>query len=251
MLHVQNLSCVYGKRTILDSISFQAKPGEILAILGPNGVGKSTLLKCLSQNLLSYSGDIFLDDINITQYSDRERSKRIAWVPQQVPASSMTVFDAVLLGRRPHIQFNPTEKDLAICAQVIESMDIAPLALQRIDQISGGEFQKVQLCRALAQEPHVLMLDEPSNNLDLSSQYTTLNHVNTIVKSKDVSTIMSVHDINLAIQYADTFVILKEGTIAAYGDRTVITEQLIKSVYGINVDIIYHKDLPIVVPQQK
>ena len=95
------------------------------------------------------------------------------------------------------------------------------------------------------------MLDEPSNNLDLSSQYTTLNHVNTIIKSKDVSTIMSVHDINLAIQYADIFVILKEGTIAAYGDRTVITEQLIKSVYGINVDIIYHKDLPIVVPQQK
>lgn len=248
MLQICNLNYSYGSRKILDSISFKANKGEIVALLGPNGVGKSTLLKCLAYALKPSSASIFVKGKDVHSIKYRERSKIISWVPQHVPVSSMTVFDAVLLGRKPYINFQPAQNDLEICANALEALGISSLALCHIDRISGGEYQKVQLCRAFAQEPQLLILDEPSNNLDLPSQYTTLSLVSSIVRNNNICTIMSMHDINLALQYADRFLFLSEGQLIASGDKSIITEALIKQVYGITVEIIFHKGKPLVVP---
>lgn len=248
-LEVSGVCYTYGKERVLDGVSFEAKENSIVSILGANGAGKTTLLKCLCNILRPNSGSITLDGREMLALKGEALARRVGFVPQRVPVSAMTVFDAVLLGRKPHVKLAVTKKDLEIVSEILEAMGLTPLALRHLHQISGGEFQKVHIARALAQEPQILILDEPSNNLDMANQHKSLHLVEAIARQRGMCTIMTMHDVNLALHYSDVFLFLAKGKVLAFGGKEIITEGLMREVYGVESEIIDHKGVPFVVPK--
>lgn len=248
MMSVEKLEFSYGSRKILDDISFDADSKNIISILGPNGVGKTTLLKCLCNVHQPQSGSISIDDKNILSLSKRELAQHVAYVPQKTVPVRSTVFDYVLIGRRPYIDIDASKKDMDIAWSIVHTMDLDDLAVKYMDSISGGEFQKVQLARALVQEPEVLILDEPTSNLDISNAHKTMHMIHDIVKKRNVCTIMTMHDLNLAIHFSDRFIFIKNGTIDAFGGYELITSEIIDRIYGIDVEIINSHGRPYVIP---
>ncbi|MDR2698531.1 MAG: ABC transporter ATP-binding protein [Candidatus Methanoplasma sp.] len=249
MMNVKDLSFSYGTTKILDKVSFDADDNQIISILGPNGAGKTTLLKCICNIHDPEEGSVMIDGVNILDLKGREQAKNIAFVPQSAPVSRLSVFDSILMGRKPHIEWSATRSDIDKVSSVIDALGMSHLSLRYMDQISGGEFQKAQIARAIVQEPRVLVLDEPTNNLDISNQHTTMHMIEHAVRSRGVCTIMTMHDINLAVHYSDRFLFLKGGRAAAYGGVEVITEGLIRKVYGMHAEIVHHKGIPFVVPR--
>jgi iron complex transport system ATP-binding protein len=249
MLSVNDIHFLYGKRKILDGVSFEAESNETVSILGPNGVGKTTLIRCLCGVHRPQRGSVEIDGINILDLKGTELAKKIGYVPQYAPRSRTTVYDTVLMGRRPYIDMTITRADLEKVGEMIDMMGLSEMALKFITQISGGEFQKVQIARALVQEPRVLVLDEPTNNLDVSHQHLTMHMVIDTVRSKGICTLMTMHDINLAIHYSDRLMFFKDGKTAACGGPEIIDEKLIKRIYGIDSDVIEHNGVPFVVPR--
>lgn len=249
MLSVKDIHFSYGSREILKGISFDAEENSIISILGSNGAGKTTLLKCMCHIHNPNSGSVTVDGKDVIGLGGKELAKNIGYVPQSVPVSRMTVFDSVLIGRRPYIEFSVSKTDIEKTSSVIDALDLSHLSLRYMDEISGGEFQKVQIARAMVQEPKVLILDEPTNNLDITNQHVTMHMVEDAVRSRGMCTIMTMHDINLAIHYSDRFLFLSGGEVAAYGGMDVIDEDLIKKVYGIDADVLRHRGVPFVVPR--
>ena len=249
MLSVRDLMFRYGETPILKGVSFDAEPNTIISILGPNGTGKTTLLKCLCNLHRPQEGSITIDGKEVLEMPNREIAKHIGFVPQSTPPSRNTVFDTALIGRKPHMDWGMTKRDYEITWEILKALKLDHLALRKSNEISGGEFQKVQIARAIIQEPDVLILDEPSNNLDISNQHRTMHTIMDFVRSRGMCTIMTMHDINLAVHYSDKLLFLKDGKVAAYGGMEIVTEDLIEQVYGIESEIIYHRGVPLVVPR--
>lgn len=250
MLDVRKLNFSYGERRILKDISFKAESNTVVSILGSNGAGKTTMLKCINKLLKPDSGEVYVDDVNVLELENKDLARSIGFVPQSVPVSRMTVFDSVLIGRKPHFELTASKKDIAITGDVIDALGLSKLSLRYLNEISGGEFQKVQIARAIVQEPKVLILDEPTNNLDITNQHITMHMVEDAVRARGMCTIMTMHDINLAIHYSDKFLFLSGGEVAAYGGMDIIDEELIRKVYGIDADVIRHRGVPFIVPRQ-
>lgn len=206
MIKAENISFSYQKgKHVLDRVSFSLSDGQSLAILGNNGAGKSTLLKCIDRILKPESGTVLVDGENVYDMSGTEMARKIAYVPQHSHASDMTVFDAVLLGRKPYIKWDAAAEDRQIVSEILHQMKLEDYALRNISELSGGEAQKVMLARALAQQPKVLLLDEPTSSLDPRNQHEVLQLVRSIAKEKQISVITVLHDLNLAIRYYDRF----------------------------------------------
>ena len=248
MLSVRDIEFSYGERKILDGISFDADENSIISILGPNGTGKTTLLKCMCNLHRPQGGSILVDGKDVLAMPGREIAKHIGYVPQSTVPTRNTVFDTALIGRKPHMDWGMSKKDYDITWETLRALKLDHLALCKANEISGGEYQKVQIARAIIQEPKVLILDEPTNNLDISNQHRTMHTIMDFVRSRGMCTIMTMHDINLAVHYSDRFLFMKDGKIVAYGGPEVITEDLIRDVYNIESEIIYHKGVPLVVP---
>lgn len=248
MLNVDAIEFSYGESKVIDGLSFQAGDDEVISILGPNGVGKTTLLKCLCNFQIPQKGSITIDGKDVSDLSSRELAKNIGYVPQRASSNRSTVFDSALIGRRPYIEISATKKDLDITWSVLEALGLDGLYLRYVDEISGGELQKVQIARAMVQEPRILILDEPTNNLDIANQHVTMHTIIDAVRSKGMCTIMTMHDINLAVHYSDRLMFMKDGKIKAYGGPEIISEELIFDVYGIRSDVIMHKGVPFVIP---
>lgn len=250
MIEVKDLRFRYnkGSEDVLKGISFDSEENAIISILGPNGTGKTTFLKCMCGVHRPTSGTVTVDGKDIFSLSGRELSKEIAFVPQSVPVSRLSVFDTVLVGRRPYFEMSPTKVDIAKVSDVIDGLGMKDLALKYVDEISGGEYQKTQIARAIVQEPSVLVLDEPANNLDIANQHLTMKMITEAVRSRGMCTIMTMHDINLALHYSDRFLFLNHGVVEAYGGKEIITKELIDKVYGVPMDVINHRGLPLVVP---
>lgn len=249
MIDVRDIWFSYGKNEVLKGISFQSVENTVISILGPNGTGKTTFLKCVCGVHRPSSGEILVDGTDISKLGGRELAKKIAFVPQSAPTSRMSVFDSILIGRKPYIEWGATKKDIDKVTEIIDALGMSDIALKYTDEISGGEFQKAQIARAIVQEPSVLILDEPTNNLDISNQHRTMHMIMDIVRERGMCTIMTMHDINLAVHYSDKLMFIKDGRIIAYGGTEIVTEELIREVYGIESDIIYHKGVPLVVPK--
>ena len=245
MIEARNLRFSYGEREVLRGISLEVGEGEFVAILGPNGAGKSTLLKCLA-GILRCEG-VFLKDRPVRDYSPRELSRILAYVPQRVEPGFLTVFDTVLLGRRPYMGLTPSEKDLKVVEEALKRLGIEELALKRTNEISGGELQKVSIARALAQEPEILLMDEPTNNLDLKSQLEVMRLARDFAK-EGRTVIVVMHDVNLALRFAKRFVFMKDGKTIADGGFEVVDPAIFREVYGVNVEIGEIKGVPVVVP---
>ena len=247
MITVKDLSYAYGDREVLREIEFYVNYGETLFIVGPNGSGKTTLLKCLA-NILKPKGAIYIEGQELLQLPRREIAKRIGYLPQRGEVSNLTVFDAILLGRKPYMSWGPSQRDLKIVNEIVDALELKDLALRRLTELSGGELQKVLIARALVQEPKIILLDEPTNNLDLKNQVEIMKLLKRIVIERGVAAIITTHDLNLAALYADKIIMLKEGRITAIGGVDVLNPENIEKVYGVKPKIVQHDGRPIILP---
>ncbi len=235
ILDVIDLKFRYNGKNILDGISFNLSEGEMLAVVGVNGAGKTTLIKCLCGILKPEKGNVFIDGRDTGRMGRAERARRIGYVPQRYSDADISVFDAVLLGRKPHMGWSSTRNDLRITEEVLCSLHLDSMALKPISNLSGGELQKVIIGRALAQEPDLLVLDEPTSNLDLKNQMEIMDILSRVAKQRELSTIVAMHDINTALRFADRFLMLKDGRIHSVLPRSSVTEESICQVLGVNV----------------
>lgn len=248
ILVVDEVEFAYGSRPILKDIKFRVERGEVLAILGNNGAGKSTLLKCLNRILKPRRGTILLEDQNLSRLSSLEVAQRLGYVAQRHQVTRFTVFDAVLLGRRPHVKWGLARQDLEVVHQVLRLLGLEDYALRYLDELSGGELQKVVIARAFAQEPQALLLDEPTSNLDLKNQLEVLDLVRRAVRKQKIAAIVVLHDLNLALRFADKFLFLKDHTVYACGEKEIMTPENIAAVYGVPVLVEELRGIPVVVP---
>ncbi|HSA38285.1 MAG TPA: ABC transporter ATP-binding protein [Methanoregula sp.] len=237
ILNVADLSFRYNSHPVLQDVGCTASPGEIVAILGPNGAGKTTLLRCLNAMLRPRTGTIMLGEQDILSLSRREIAQSMAYVPQHIEPPKVTAFDAILLGRRPWIGWDMRRDDVLKVQSIIDQLGLANLAMRHVDAMSGGELQKVAIARALVQEPRVLLLDEPTSSLDLKNQHGIMQFIRSIVRIHRLTALMTMHDLNLALHYADKFVLVKEGRVFGAGGEEIITPEMIEEVYGIPVTI--------------
>ncbi len=250
VLTVDGVTFQYRSRPVLKEIDFSVNHHELLAILGPNGVGKTTLLKCMNAILCPKIGTVLVDNVDVLGLDQMSIARKIGYVSQRTQPGRITVFDAILLGRRPHITWRTSEQDLKIVNGAIDSLHMEQLSLQYLDEMSGGEQQKVNIARALVQQPEVLLLDEPTSSLDLKNQLEILTLIKKIVQGHEVSAIMTMHDLNLALRYADKFVFLKDGMIFAAGDRKCVTPEVISAVYDVSVAVEELHGYSIIIPTE-
>lgn len=238
MLTVENLSYHYkGGPIILNQVSFSVEDGRFLAILGNNGVGKSTMLKCFNKILTPTGGKVLMDGDDLVRLSGRELARRIAFVAQNVPSTQMTVHDIVMLGRRPYMKWNFTEADHKIVHEAMDRLGVSHLRGRFLNQLSGGERQKVMLARALAQRPKVLLLDEPTSSLDIQNQYHVLQIVQDICREDGITAVVVIHDLNLALRFCDRFLLLRQGSVYRCGGQDILDRQALKDVYHVDAEI--------------
>lgn len=240
MISVQDLHFSYpcGKK-VLNNIHFNLEKGSFLAVLGNNGVGKSTLIKCFNRILKPDQGKILMGDKNLLELPVKEIAKQVAFVAQFCPTTAMTVHDTVMLGRKPYMKWGVREKDHQIVHEAMDRLNIPHFMHGRyINELSGGERQKVFLARALAQEPDLLLLDEPTSNLDIKNQYEAIQLISNICHKDQISAIMVIHDINAALHFCDQFLFLKEGKLHSFGDSSIVCEESIKEVFDIKAKVL-------------
>ncbi len=238
-LKVVGVDVYYKSYKALSNIEFEVKPGEVTSILGPNGSGKTTLLRTIAKVLKPRCGTIYLDSKSIYEIDDREYAKIVGYLPQQqVVSASMKVFDVVALGRRPYVTWTLGKRDLEVIWNAMKLLEVDQFAYRNVDELSGGERQRVMCARVLAQEPRVLLLDEPVTHLDLRYQIEFLELVKKLTKERNLITIMSLHDLNLAMRYSDEVILMRRGLIYSIGKPDeVLTPQAIRSVFGVEVEI--------------
>lgn len=248
ILSVEGLAFKYPSRSVIKDINFSISKGDFLAVLGINGAGKSTLLKCINRVLKPHAGAVYIKDDEAFKLSRRELAKKIGYVAQRNETIRSTVFDAVLLGRKPYIQWEASQNDLEITQEALKALELEEYALRYLNELSGGEQQKVVIARALAQKPELLLLDEPTSSLDLKNQLEVAKIIKKVVCEQQIAAVVSMHDLNLAIRFADKFLLLKNGEVFAVGGIEVMTPENIGSVYSVQVKINKIEGVPIVIP---
>lgn len=239
MIEVKGLQFSYNVLPVLTGVSCHIHQGDFVALVGPNGSGKSTLLKCINRILQPQAGSITINGRELAMIPPDERARFMAYVPQiQRRTYATTVFDAVLTGRKPHISWRPVERDLDYVAETLHDLHLEDISDKRVNELSGGQQQMVMIARALAQEPNILLLDEPTANLDIRHQFEVLELLRALCRQRGITIIIAIHDINMAIRYASHLMMLKDGCIFAYGDQTVVTSENIGELYDVKVEII-------------
>ena len=233
----------------MKDVSFTANAGECVAILGINGVGKSTLLKCINRIIKPSAGEVCVDGESMRNMSAGDMAKNVGYVSQSCEFADSTVFDAVLLGRKPYIRWDVTENDLEIVRSVLDTLSLTEFASRNINELSGGERQKVSIARALAQQTPILLFDEPTSNLDIKNQIEVLDIIKKIVREKKLTAVVTIHDLNLALRFADRFLIMKDGAVYSFGGSDVLTSDSIYDVYGVHAALMEYGHHRVVIPE--
>lgn len=244
-LELRNLSCGYRERTVINSISFNINAGEVIGLLGANGCGKTTLIKTILGLLPVQGGEVLLDGKNIRNWTSAQIARVIGYIPQMhTPPFPFQVLDVVLMGRTAHIRpfASPAKKDVKIAEQALEMLNISYLQDRIYTEISGGERQLVLIARALAQEPRILIMDEPTASLDFGNQIKVLSHVRQLA-GLNIAVLMSCHFPEHAFIYTSRAILLNEGTILHSGTPgETITSESLETLYGVEVDIVTVKN---------
>lgn len=236
-----------GEKLTLKNVTLDIRNPQLISIIGPNGVGKSTLIHCMNKILAPTRGTVFVDDIDVSQIKVKELAKKIGYVPYSANDTfPLTVIDTILMGRNPHSTWKTDLKDdMKIVKEVLEMMDIVPLAMRPFNELSAGQHQRVMLARGLAQEPEILLLDEPTANLDIKHQIDVIRLLKKLSIKKNIVVIMISHDLNLAAKYSDNIIMMADGGVFAVGTpKDVITEDNIRSVYGVEAELVEHDGRP-------
>lgn len=235
-LKINNLSFSYSReKIVLKDVSFAVEQGEVLGVLGTNGTGKTTLLKCINNILQPTVGGIYFGKEDITKLKQNQIAKIIAYVPQYANnLSPVTVIDFVMQGRIPYAGFSFSQHDKQIVLDVLQKFDLENYAFRKVNELSGGERQRVLVARALAQDPKIIILDEPTSSLDLYNQLFILEIIKEMGQKENLAVIMTIHDLNLASMFCDKLLMLKSGKVFAYGKADdVLTKENIKTVYNV------------------
>lgn len=252
-LEVSNLSFSYGQRLVLDNISFRAENNQLLSILGPNGVGKSTLFRCMLGLIKDYKGKILLDGKDIKKLSINETAKTIAYIPQShYPSFNYSVFDMVLMGTTVQVSSvsSPGKKQVELVEKTLDKVGIYHLKDRGYTQISGGERQLVLLARALVQEAKILILDEPTSNLDFGNQVKVMTQIKKLAK-EGYTIIQSTHNPDQTFLFSDSTLAMRDGKVLKWGKpNEVFSNELIGKLYGVDVEIksLYDDKVRICVP---
>ena len=244
-IEVQNLSFSYGDRPVLHDISFRVEKGEFLSILGPNGVGKSTLFRCVLGLLSGYTGQVLVDGADSRSFTVREAAKHIAYIPQSShPIFNYSVFDIVLMGRTSGLSTfrSPKNQDADHCRWALEKVGIPHLSDRCFHRLSGGEQQLVLIARALVQKAPILMLDEPTASLDFGNQLRVLEQCRSLAR-EGYTVIKTNHNPEQSYRYSDRILTIQHGRVLAEGTpKEVLTEKTIRALYGVEVDVVSLRD---------
>lgn len=252
-IRAENLSLGYGSHVVVRDLSFSFLPGQMTGLVGPNGCGKSTIIRALSRVLAPRSGRVVLGGRDITHIPRLELACLVGVVPQ-IPLlpSTFTAFEIVLMGRNPHLGFfqYEGERDVAIANEAMERTRTGQLANRRVGELSGGEIQCVVIARVLAQETQAILLDEPTANLDIGRQIEVLDLMRGLCRNRGLTVGVALHDLNLAVEYCDRLILLAQGGIRAEGaPAEVVTEANISAVYGVAGSVYNVDGLPAVLPR--
>jgi iron complex transport system ATP-binding protein len=240
IIDVRNLSFRYNSKEILKDISFKVEKEQILGILGPNGAGKSTIIKILG-GILNYEGTVRIVDKELRDFKRKELSRTVAVVPQNFePGFDFKVKELVMMGRIPYLKmFESLSFKDKIVEETMKLTDVLEIKEKSIREVSGGERQRVIIAMALAQDPKILLLDEPNANLDLKYQISIFGLLKNLVKTKHIGILVAMHDVNLAVKYCNKIILLSKGEIVQSDlPENVITEENIKRVYDIEASVI-------------
>ena len=241
LLEVRNLSFSYGENRVLEEIDLSIPENELVSVLGINGAGKSTLLKCLNRIITPQTAEIKLKSKDVHELDLVEISKLISYVPQSVRSSfSMDVFDVVLLGRRPYINWRIGERDREVVSETLRFLNLEDFAFRKFNKLSGGERQRIIIAKAIAQEPQLFLLDEPTSDLDLKNQIQVMKKLKSLVSDSESSksALVAIHDINIAARFSDRIILLSDGKIVADGTPIeVLTSENIAKVFGVTSEI--------------
>ncbi len=248
-LKINNVQFEYTSVPVLKDICLDVDGAQFVSILGPNGVGKSTLIHCINKILTPTAGVVTLDGNDVKETPLKELAKQVGYVPYTSSDTfPLTVVDTVLMGRHPHSKWKSLSEDLDIVYDTLKLMGIEDLAMRPFNELSAGQRQKVMLSRGLVQEPQILLLDEPTSNLDVRHQLEVTKILLDLSRSKNITVIMISHDLNIAAKYADNLILMHEGSIFSVGKPyDVLTEENLKVVYGVDSTIIADDDRPHVI----
>ncbi len=237
---VENLSFAYDTHVVLNNVSFIAEENQLLSVLGPNGVGKTTLFRCILELLKGYTGSITVDGQNMRNISAREMAKRIAYIPQShYPSFNYTVFDMVLMGTTQQVSVvsTPGKKQMERAEQALQRLGIEHLHNRSFNRISGGERQLTIIARALAQNAHVLILDEPTTNLDFGNQIKVLTQIKSLTHD-GYTIIQSTHNPDQTFLFSDRVLALKDGIVLACGiPAEIVSSELMRTLYGVDIEV--------------
>ncbi len=241
MLALANVSAGYGRRQVLQGVTWSVAPGEFVGLIGPNGCGKTTLLRVLSGVLPMTAGEVRVQGTPLREIDRRQLARTQACLLQDLSLDlAFTVREVVLMGRSPHLpRFgSETSRDLQIGQQAMERADVSHLADRLITELSGGERQRTLIAMCLAQEPQILLLDEPTSHLDIGHQLSLLDLIARLNRETGVTIVAVFHDLNLAAEYCRRVLVLERGRVAALGTpEEVLTAETIQRVYGVAVRV--------------
>ena len=240
MLMIDSLSFRYSKHAppVLQGATLSLGAGEVGILLGKNGAGKTTLFKCLLGILTPSGGSITLDGTDLATLSPAERARLVAYVPQDIRFGALTVFDSVLMGRISYFGLRAGEGDYAAVEKILADMRLGDYAARCVEELSGGERQKVAIARAMAQEPRLLVLDEPTGNLDIANEALIIEEARRLAHERGIAILSSLHDLNQALSFGDRFYFLRDGAITCEGGSEAVTEDTIRNTFDAEVKIL-------------
>ena len=253
MLSVENVTFRYDRQgpDVLRGVNLELKSGEIGILLGRNGSGKTTLFQNILGILNPRSGTIRLDGEDSRRLSRAQRARRIAYVPQDIRFGALSVFDSVLMGRVSYFGMKAGQADYLAVERILRDMGLEGFAQRNVEELSGGERQKIAVARAMAQEPKLMVFDEPTGNLDIANEQQIIREAKRLAREKHIAILSSLHDLNRAMEFGDRFFFLKDGVVKYTGGRECFREDVLRDIFDIDVKIAQVDGQPVILQKQE